>query len=570
MSNERKKCILLVRVSTLKQDFDEQEKELYQLAINDGYSDENIIAICEKESGIKLSEEDRHGLNRMKDEISKGDISCVYAWEISRIARKKKIIFSIVDYLVANGIQLVVKEPYLKLLNPDGSINDGAETILTLFSQLAESEMRNKQARWKRTRIANSKAGIWNGGSSVRYGYTIDENNRFIIDEEQTSIVKLVYELYTSTLLGQTHLQKELAKRGINLSQDRIRRILSFEGYTGVVVNSPYYEKKDGKFVKKSGHDLQYPAIISRDVFLKAQKKKEAANNEAHKGKNYYFARGIMKCPVCGHSYMGYKHSALYICVAYKHDNKDIEKCHNNVSININVLDTLLWDAASSEYISERAKNSADSKAEYKKQIKACQEIADATDNKISKAKMKKKRLALIFADGDLDEEEYQIRKSAVDNEISEILKDKVAAEERIGQLTRLLNNTEETSFVDILRDIAEDTFSMSDLREMCEIVHRYISKVELSENSLKGKRTKYVKITAISGEIYEYLSWYSCGGNHEHLLYRKIESVVSAFDEWRRIQPEITIKRRLGRTCTKDKSTPEISIIRNKGNYYI
>ena len=55
MSNERKKCILLVRVSTLKQDFDEQEKELYQLAINDGYSDENIIAICEKESGIKLS-----------------------------------------------------------------------------------------------------------------------------------------------------------------------------------------------------------------------------------------------------------------------------------------------------------------------------------------------------------------------------------------------------------------------------------------------------------------------------------------------------------------------------------
>ena len=53
-----------------------------------------------------------------------------------------------------------------------------------------------------------------------------------------------------------------------------------------------------------------------------------------YQGKNYYFARGIMKCPVCGHSYIGYKHGALYVCVAYRHDNKDIEKCHNNVSIN--------------------------------------------------------------------------------------------------------------------------------------------------------------------------------------------------------------------------------------------
>lgn len=156
--NENNKCILLVRVSTQKQNFDAQEQELYNLAVADGYKDNNIIPICEKESGIKLSEEERNGLNRLKEEVEKGGITCVYAWEISRIARKKKVIFSIVDFLQVRGIQLIIKEPYIKLLNADGSINEAAETILTLFAQLSESEMRNKQARWKRTKEKGAAA----------------------------------------------------------------------------------------------------------------------------------------------------------------------------------------------------------------------------------------------------------------------------------------------------------------------------------------------------------------------------------------------------------------------------
>ena len=48
------KAILLVRVSTKVQDFDEQEKEIYRMAVKDGYKPEDIISICEKESGIKL------------------------------------------------------------------------------------------------------------------------------------------------------------------------------------------------------------------------------------------------------------------------------------------------------------------------------------------------------------------------------------------------------------------------------------------------------------------------------------------------------------------------------------
>ena len=63
------KAILLVRVSTKAQDFDEQEREIYNMAIKDGYLPECIIPVCEKESGIKLAEEERAGLNKIKELI---------------------------------------------------------------------------------------------------------------------------------------------------------------------------------------------------------------------------------------------------------------------------------------------------------------------------------------------------------------------------------------------------------------------------------------------------------------------------------------------------------------------
>ncbi len=39
------------------------------MAIKDGYLPECIIPVCEKESGIKLAEEERAGLNKMKELI---------------------------------------------------------------------------------------------------------------------------------------------------------------------------------------------------------------------------------------------------------------------------------------------------------------------------------------------------------------------------------------------------------------------------------------------------------------------------------------------------------------------
>lgn len=63
------------------------------MAINDGYKPEDIIPICEKESGIKLEEEERAGLNKMKELIETGGIKCVYFWEVSRMPEGRRLAF---------------------------------------------------------------------------------------------------------------------------------------------------------------------------------------------------------------------------------------------------------------------------------------------------------------------------------------------------------------------------------------------------------------------------------------------------------------------------------------------
>ena len=72
------KAIILSRVSTSQQDLTQQTEDVLREAHKDGYSARNIIIIENVESAIKLSEEERQGLNKMKDHIKRdSSIQCV-------------------------------------------------------------------------------------------------------------------------------------------------------------------------------------------------------------------------------------------------------------------------------------------------------------------------------------------------------------------------------------------------------------------------------------------------------------------------------------------------------------
>lgn len=561
----RKKAILLVRVSTEDQDYTEQEKDLYQLAYADGFKDSDIIPICEKESGIKLTEDERKGLTQMKQLISEGDISTVYAWEVSRIARKKKVLFSVTDYLVAHKIQLIIKDPYIKLLNPDYTINEGAETILTLFAQIAESEMRTKKARWHRTRVANAKSGKWNGGPSVKYGYEIDENGYYIINEAEAEIIRKAFELYTTTNMGMTKVTNELNKMGYDVAYHKISRLITDELYTGRTVQKnmwlPTDDKSTGRRTKTvKGLELRYPAIISEEIFEEAKRRRAKNNNEAYKGNSYYFGRGLMKCPECGCSLVADKQNGFYCCNSYMGRGSKLTDCRCKLTVGINFLDTVLWDATVNEFVNANRLSKEEKIESAKSKIEDCQKILSNIESRLDKVNLKAKRYAKLYGELSLTDEEYDATKTQIAKERSEIERERVSAEEKIQQLTKVIEQTDSATMLDHLLSLSEEAYSFDDLKEMCELVHTYIESVEATQD----KRTKIVAIKAFSGCVYRYKYKYT-GRSGGAKWWREADEIINpALSEWVEFVPPLILKRKVGHYFKRKLMTEDFVIIKN------
>ena len=461
------KCILLVRVSTDRQSFDEQEQQLFQLAIKDGYAEDNIIPICEKESGRNLREDERKGLNKMKELIeSDSSINCVYCWECSRIARRKKILFSILEYLQERKIQLIIKEPYLKLLNDDGSINDGAETTFTLYAQMSESEMRNKDARFKRAKNEMKRNHQYRGGF-LPLGYKKNEVGKIVIDEQQAELVRLVFNLYVEGV-STYKMSKELEKRGCELKLSSIRHLLSNENYCNGL----------------------YPMIISKEIW--DRKCEVARNNDKAADKsrsNIYFAAKLIKCS-CGRSYIAYTSTATYLCVGKYHQNG----CNNTKGISINAMDSLLWWVAKQEYSMFLASKSQETKQKLVDELVVWEQKLNALDKLYQKINTKLDNIAFLLSDAAITKEVYIARKAKIAAEKNAIDNDAINYQAEIDRINNILSTEYQTnndgswiSQVDNYitpmlmnqQELLLELDNISDERKY-EVIHQYIKSVNV------------------------------------------------------------------------------------------
>lgn len=250
------KAIVLSRVSTQYQDLTQQTNEVLREVYKDGYRERNIIIIEDKESAIKLSEEERHGLNKMKDYINRdSSIRCVYIYELSRLSRRQLVLFSIRDFLVDHKIQLICLKPYFRLLEIDGSMSQTGSLMFSLFSSLSESEMMLKKERMMRGRRRNQELGKASGGKPP-YGYHIGKNKRFLIHSAQANILHRIFNDYAYGGKTMHTIATELKEEGyfpdtnIGTLRLKINTILNKKTYTG---------------------EFPFPQIISNELFIAAQ-----------------------------------------------------------------------------------------------------------------------------------------------------------------------------------------------------------------------------------------------------------------------------------------------------------
>ncbi|MCF0224117.1 MAG: recombinase family protein [Fibrobacter sp.] len=500
-----KKCILLVRVSTVAQSFDEQERELYEMALQYGYSHTQIVPIAEKESGIKLDEEERAGLNRMKELIATDEYDCVFAWEISRIARRKKILFSILEYLTERGIQLVIKEPKIELLNPDGTINEGSETIFTLFCQIAESEMRNKQARFARTKKDAYAKGKYMGGK-IKLGYKVNDDGFWVVDDEGAKLVRMIFEMYNSGEYSLTKLATELREQGyfqtvknVSYTKCMIWKILKDEAYIGgkteIFSQGTFVEIVNGKRIEtkrvvKKRTSNTYPRIIDDETWQRCVEKRKA-NKCIIKGQYQYLLTPIIHCK-CGASYCVDVKDASYIC-RVRHNAVEKGLSHDP-SIKINMIESLAWFVALQELQIDSAKNKGKVKEEYEKEIALLTQKIEHSKTQIENAQEKRSELdEAYYVKSRFTLEKYESlaakQNKVIEDERANILKH----EKAIRNLRKLLES--QTTYDELINSVTQSYKELRhgmDFESMKKIVHRYIKSIEIKP--VDGKPTNLFK----------------------------------------------------------------------------
>ena len=275
-----KRVIVLSRVSTSGQDLTQQTDEVLREVYKDGYTDKNIIIIEDTESAIKLSEEERHGLNKMKDHINKNkSIECVYIYELSRLSRRQLVLFSIRDFLVERKIQLICLKPYFRLLELNGEMSQTGSLMFSLFSSLSESEMMLKQERMMRGRRRNKELGKSIGGRKP-FGYNVDKDKRYVINPIESSIVKRIFTDYGYGNKSMREIATELKEEGyfpnnhINTVRLKVQVILNRATYMG---------------------EFPYPRIITPELFSIVQQNIEySSENRITHAKEPFLFKGLV------------------------------------------------------------------------------------------------------------------------------------------------------------------------------------------------------------------------------------------------------------------------------------
>ena len=448
------KAIIWCRVSTDYQEIETQKLDLVSWATSqqEGYSEEDLIVIGEKgASAIKMNELYQKEVNQLIHTIeSDSSIKTVYVWEVSRLARNEEAFVRMKKVLVTNKIQLCCKEPSLKLLNADGSVNHGSELTFNLLITLAKQEMEIKAKRFARGKQRLAQQGRYKGGA-IPYGYKVDymNNSLIVLDEKESAIVREIYDMYERGY-SQISIAKILHFRGVkgravkktkNFTISLVHQILTNKLLTG----EPHLSKG-------ASYTRTYPPIITVEQFNRCRKIAKQNNTSLPKGRVQYYGSKIIKCLACGRNFVGTGMSGYYQCGDVRNLNKKYNgyegepRCDNRVTISYNVMDALLWRMAQVfeiRYIADMAKQDIET---YRNNIESIKEQLDVIPSLLDGVVQERIRLAEVYTDGLYSKEEYAKKKQAISEKETEIKKHETYLVEQMRHNELLLRESENST----------------------------------------------------------------------------------------------------------------------------
>lgn len=472
------KAVIWARVSTVQQEVEQQVTELSDLARREGYQDIKVIKAAGA-SAIKQNDLYEKEVEALLNALTDKDIKAVYVWEISRLARNESVFYKMKDALIKGKVQFICLNPQLRLLDPDGSVNSGAELTMALLITLAKQEMELKIKRFKRAKAVYAEEGRYVGGKLL-YGYKV-ENGYYVENKDEADVIRLIYNLYAQKHSSVNSVTKELNARGYKLKYVQVRQILKNTAYTG-------------HRIRKLSH--KYPVIIPSELYKTVQEKKRTMYKDATKTHNY-LASGVLKCPVCGSSFVANK-TGQYVCIKHV-DYKSDSRCNFKRTVNIRYLDSILWNEAKDLEVRYRLQDALSYNEKCRQQIAILQQKLEASNADLQGIKTKLSRIAEAYIDGLIDKTQRDTKVQNVKKEEQEIRDNISAYKTEIQRLTDLISMEQQQDYNDLINK-SIDGITDANYKEMHDLVLKHI-------RSVKFERIKLMDTLFTRVDIYPYIS---------------------------------------------------------------
>ena len=234
--------------------------------------------------------EKRQEFNRMLHDSEKGQFDAIIVWKIDRFGRDR-------EEIALNKIKL--KRHGIRLLYAKEVIPDGPEGIIleSLMEGLAEYYVADLRQKVKRGQRESALKGLAVSGQAA-FGYRINAEKKYEIEEKEAWIVQFVFENYAA---GQpaTWICDELAKMG---AKNKKGGLITKNGIYTMIRNEKYIGK-----CTYDGIDIPIPAIISDELWQATQSKiiKRPHSSAVYKAPERYLLSLKAFCGECGAMLVG-------------------------------------------------------------------------------------------------------------------------------------------------------------------------------------------------------------------------------------------------------------------------
>ncbi|MFA5127247.1 MAG: recombinase family protein [Patescibacteria group bacterium] len=324
-----KKAVLYARVSSALQE-KERTIESQIAELKKQIKENNDVLIKEYiDDGYSGAQLDRPGMNKLRDDLKSDLFDTIYFLNTDRIAREVTYQTIIIAEILKYKKQIIINgKDYVH--NPE---NKFALTVLGAVSELERAKIIERSLRGKIHKLKQGQ--VLNSGANM-FGYTyIKRTNKtpakMIINKDEAKIVKYIYEQYAKGISWKqliVYLEEKGIKTHLGLKlwdTEKLRHILTNTTYYGIkYFNKTKYEKKPeksiykikyGKRIEKDKSEwiaVKVPAIISKGLFDKVQKRLDKNKKVYKKKSEEQLLSGLIRCGNCGRNYIPYQRYYKY------------------------------------------------------------------------------------------------------------------------------------------------------------------------------------------------------------------------------------------------------------------